>query len=77
MDEWAEGWMDGWMGGFNWRMLWNFSHAEPFGIGFRSNRRQGTIKPRILQLEVILGIPGHISNFSDKETKDQRNQKTS
>lgn len=49
---------------------------EDFGIGFRSNRGQGTIKPRILQLEVAFEVTGHISNFTGKETKDQRNQMT-
>lgn len=50
---------------------------EDFEIGFRSNRGQGTIKPRILQLEVAFEVTDHIPNFTDKETKDQRNQMTS
>lgn len=39
-----------------------------------SDRGQGTRKPRILQLEVTLEISGHIPHFTDKETKNQKNQ---
>lgn len=46
-------------------------------MGFRSNREQGTLKPRILQLGVTLAITGHIYYFTYKEIKDKRNQVTS
>ena len=32
----------------DWKDIGAFLHVEPFGIGFRSDRGQGTIKPRTL-----------------------------